>query len=149
MDFMENIGFTDVFGLHPSKILVKPMLSVNWVLPATLPSCEQTTENRNPRDKKKQPSNAKSASSCSRVTSQEQKMVGTWGGGGHHTYIYIYILREFASYMSRDLFDFFEFLFSFVRFFLDIGNDKCFNFELGILRVRNYVFVFGRILDAI
>ena len=32
---MENIGFADVFGPHPSKTLVKPLLSVNWVLPAS------------------------------------------------------------------------------------------------------------------
>ena len=36
MDFMDNIGFTDVFGLYPSKTLVEPMSSVNWVLPATM-----------------------------------------------------------------------------------------------------------------
>ena len=35
MGFTDNVGFADVFGLHPSKTLQKLMLSVNWVLPAT------------------------------------------------------------------------------------------------------------------
>ena len=32
---MDNIGFTNVFEGWSQKTSVKPMLSVNWVLPAT------------------------------------------------------------------------------------------------------------------